>query len=96
MTPPDCWVPVPIRMRHVQPGDVILSKDGQPWMVDVATIHGRLQVNRMREDMNVTVDLDHVIQVLVPVSERDAVTLTRDQLGAQVESRRLNPEQRAA
>jgi len=33
-------------------------------------------------------DLDEALQVLVPVSERDALELTRDELGARVVERR--------
>lgn len=86
MTPADCWVPVPLRWRHVIPGDVIVGRDGRPWMVTstgtaVTAVDGPTAATQ-------PVDPDDPIPVLVPVTDRDAVELTRDQLGARLVERR--------
>lgn len=87
----DVWVPVPLRWRHVVGGDVIIGTGGVPWMVD-ATAHADdgswVALARAAHDWRGQVDPDEVVQVLVLATERDALTVARDQLGARiVESR---------
>lgn len=90
--PPDAWVPVPLRWRHVLPGDVFVGRDESLWLVsDNESARGGLRV-RARQGgdsyFSRDVDPDDVIPVLVPTPERDAVELTREQLGARLVERR--------
>jgi hypothetical protein len=86
--PVDCWVPVPLRWRHVQPGDVFVGHEAQLWMVSgVGPDGARFRADVTRAYCGPTtyyVDPDEVIRVLVPVTERDAVQLCRDELGARL------------
>ena len=87
--PPDAWVPVPMRWRHVVAGDVIVGHDGGLWLVAVRGRDGLTTAMRTGADQHsAPVDPDDVVQVLVPVTEREAVELTRDQLGARLIERR--------
>jgi len=87
---PDVWVPVPLRWRHALQGDVFVGGDGQLWMVmeryEYKGQHGAVACRSKEYDA--PINPDDVIQVLVPVSERDALELTREQLGARVVERR--------
>lgn len=89
--PPDVWVPVPIRWRHVQVGDVFVDSNGQLWHV-MNTEPGRagIKVKALLQFWTRTADVDpdEIIYVLIPVPERDAVELTRDALGARLIERR--------
>ena len=76
-------------------GDVFLSRDGALWIVSRADFGSQAgQFGILVDNGNVahrwggTVDPDDVVQVLVPVTERDAVELARDQLGARLIERR--------
>lgn len=87
----DVYVPVPLRWRHVQAHDVFLAKDGALWTVrqishrDGGTwVDAGLGLAFHAAD----VDPDDVVTVLVPATERDAMTLMRDQLGARLIERR--------
>ncbi len=86
--PPDAWVPVPVRWRHVQPGDLVLA-GATPWLIthvqDDGTVVGQ---HTFRERHHARPDPDDVAQVLVPVTEREAVELAREQLGARLVERR--------
>ena len=85
--PPDVFVPVPLRWRHVVAGDVFLGADGRLWCVE--NMHqGAVCVRNARDQVADRVDPDDVVSVLVPVVERDAVELTREQLGARLIERR--------
>jgi hypothetical protein len=88
--PADAWVPVPVRFRHVVPGDVFVGRDGALWHIRATGVLGRNIVSADQGENNraTPVDLDDVVQVLVPVGEREAVELTREQLGAQLVERR--------
>lgn len=89
--PRDAWVPVPLRWRHVVAGDAFLGKDGGlPWHVVAVEQGRRVIVARGARTVTATVDPDDVIRVLVPVTERDAVALTREQLGARLVERRAS------
>jgi hypothetical protein len=91
MLPPDAWVPVPLRWRHVMPSDVFVDRNGELWHVTGIGAHGaefRVDAIRSFTPFTVMVDPDDVIPVLVPVSERDAVELTREQLGTRLIERR--------
>lgn len=92
--------PVPIRVRHLAPGDVFVStRDGSHWLItsvgdQLWRIFGREIVATCDErtvctgpDTRNALDPDHVLDVLVPADERDAVELLRDQLGARLLSR---------
>lgn len=88
-------VPVPMRVRHVAPGDVFVSsRDGSHWHVTSAAeelwrLAGRELVAEC-EDRTVKSDLDpdHVLDVLIPDIERDAVELLYAELGARLAGRR--------
>lgn len=91
---PDVWAPVPLRWRHVLAGDVFYSaKTCDLWHVTeienvepfLLTVH----LNHGGERYEVEADRDAVIHVLVPVTERDALRLTRDELGAALVERRF-------
>lgn len=84
----DCWIPVPLRWRHVQPGDVIVGKDGRLHYVTESrraggtwscNVHGYGLVYPMP---------DEVATVLMLATERDALTTVRDILGGQLTERR--------
>lgn len=89
--PPDVWVPVPIRWRHILPGDVFVDRDGALWHVnETRTPIAGLWIKAAKgvDTVQAAVDFDDVIHVLIPVPERDAVELTRDTLGARLIGRR--------
>ena len=83
----EVWVPVPLRWRHVIEGDVFVSPDGDIWMV---TLRGEAltsvtsgQIVHVAE-----VDPDDTVDVLVPATEREAVELCIEELGARLIERR--------
>lgn len=88
----DCWTPVPLRWRHAIEGDVFVGRDGALWRVDQANSFGPAGIEVVVSCAAAThaadVDPDEVVHVLVPVTERDAVELTREQLGARLVDRR--------
>jgi hypothetical protein len=82
------WVPVSLRWRHVVEGDVVIGGDGAPWaIVDVDHL-GTWVARSGRREYQSMPDPDDVIEVLVPALERDAVELTREELGARLVARR--------
>lgn len=89
--PADAWVPVPLRWRHVLPGDVIAGRDGLLYVERVMPDdRGRtvLQVMGAAGTWRGDVDPDEPVTVLMRADERDAATLLRDQLGARLIERR--------
>lgn len=90
--PADCFVPVPLRWRHVQAGDVIVGTDGRLWHVIGITSSGRVHAAHGALAVPADVDPDEVARVLVPVAERDAMTMCRDDLGARITERRAGPD----
>jgi len=88
MIPHDAWLPVPLCARHVLVGDVFVGKGGDLWLVSETSPHfiARRTADQMFSAPKI--DPDTVIQVLVPVTERDALRLTRDELGARLIERR--------
>jgi hypothetical protein len=89
-----CWMPVPLRWRTIRPGDVFVARDGCLWSVTTATLtHDSIAiVARHGERHGVrSVDPDDNVPVLIPVSEYEAVNLTRAELGARVIARRTAP-----
>lgn len=97
MTAPDAWIPVPLRWRHAIETDVFVAPDGELWQIIRSETHGAwfsVTATRGPDQFSRDVDPDDVIPVLVPVSERDAVELTRDQLGARLVERRTAPPER--
>jgi len=97
--PADVWVPVPLRWRHVAPGDTFEGQDKKLWHVEYIGIGSQsgllgAVVRRANDQWNGKVDPDEVVNVLVPVTERDAVELCRDELGARLADRR-SVEQRS-
>lgn len=92
-TPSDAWVPVPLRWRNVVAGDVFFSeKTRDLWLVveglDLERMARGVRVAHGATEHTAKVDPDDVIAVLVPVPERDALRLCRDELGARVLERR--------
>ena len=87
----DVWVPVPLRWRHVQALDTIIGKDGHLWSVRQVTHRAGgtlVDVARGHTFHAADVDPDDAVTVLMPATERDAMTLMRDQLGAALIERR--------
>lgn len=87
----DEHVPVPLRVRHVVTGDVFVSvRDGSHWHVTRADgvqwrIGGcELVVEHEGQTASKLLDPDHVLDVLVPAVEADAVELLHAELGAQL------------
>lgn len=87
----DDRVPVPMRVRHVAPGDVFVSRrDGSHWCVVQADgvewrIGGcELVAEHEGQTASKLLDPDHVLDVLVPVAEYDAVELLHSELGARL------------
>lgn len=90
--PPDVWVPVPVRARHIIVGDLIAGSDNAVWLVTESRPAGGTWSLNLYGHGLVYPDPDEAIPVLVPVTERDAVELTRDQLGARLVERRTERE----
>ncbi len=92
MTAPElttAWVPVPLRWRHVIAGDVIVGRDGTPWLIVTRGCDGSVGAMHTDDDRHTSaVDPDATVQVLVPATERECVELTREQLGARLIERR--------
>lgn len=86
--PADAWVPVSVRWRHVVSGDVVLDPDGRTWMLTDRPMTGGMTVTRGAHSYTATPDPDDVVDVLIPVVERDAVELARAELGARLIERR--------
>lgn len=86
--PADVWVPVPIRWRHVAAGDVFVGRDGRLWHVTNRGPNQRTSYSVVAvhadDVVGGDVDPDEVVNVLVPVTERDAVELCIDELGARL------------
>lgn len=92
--PVEVWVPVPLRWRHVIAGDVFGGADSRLWHVTKIgpTTTGGIGVVVVQADtvFGDEVDPDDVINVLVPMTERDAVELSMDELGARLVERRTD------
>lgn len=91
----DIFVPVPLRWRHVVAQDTFLALGGQMWHVRQAwPVKGQIEITAVSGQTKFArlVDPDDVIDVLIPALERDAVELTREQLGARLIARRTNIE----
>lgn len=89
----DAWVPVKLRVRHVCEGDFFVSaKAGDVWMVvKIESKAGRplptITAQRGPATHEAELDLDEILAVLVPVPERDALRVCRDELGARLAQR---------
>lgn len=91
--PATCWVPVPVRWRYVQPGDVFSGAAGLFWVESISTGAGMVCAyvigsNTGPKAKGYMLDPDELVSILVPVPERDAQRLTVEQLGAVVTGRR--------
>jgi hypothetical protein len=90
--PPDVWVPVPVRWRYVRSWDLIVGKNKAIWAVErIGCSYGPgLEVTAVCGPDSFTddVDPDETVQVLIPVAERDAVELCREELGARLVEQR--------
>lgn len=92
--PADVWVPVPLRWRHVRPGDVIVGTDGGLYVVRAADLDprgmlARVEVTRDGYEIHARgADPDEPVTVLMRADERDAANLLRTELGAQLIERR--------
>lgn len=84
----DCYVPVPLRWRHVTAGDTIVTPDGALWHIGQRTPAGDVYAVRGEDEHTGTPDPDALVTVLVPATEREALTAARDELAAQVTERR--------
>jgi hypothetical protein len=89
------WVPVSIPWRLVVPGDVMIAPDGAPWAItDCAPRVGSqwwaVAVRGANQPYEAPMDPDDRINVLVAVTERDAVELSMDELGARLIERRAS------
>jgi hypothetical protein len=84
----DVWVPIPMRWSCVRPEMTLLRPDGREWMVMSATRtpSGTLVRARRGEQEFFGVPPEPTALVLVPVPERDALTLSRDVLGSRIMS----------
>ena len=95
--PATCWVPVPIRWRYVQPGDVFSGGAGLFWVQGIehggpAVVAHVVGPNTGAKAHPYILDPDEMVSVLVPIPERDAGALTVEQLGAVVIGRRTAGE----
>jgi len=85
---PSAWVPIFIAWRHVVAGDVVLGGDGALWHIAEVDESGTWIAERGRQTYESRPDPDATIAVLVPVTERDAIELGQEQLGARLVQRR--------
>jgi hypothetical protein len=86
----DVWVPIPQHWTTVEPGAWFLDPHGGRWTLDgVSQATGGVFV-RARQGAQVYAGhpASPIAQVLVPVPERDALTLSRDVLGSRIMERR--------
>lgn len=86
----DAWVPVPLRWKHVRAGDVFYSAKTEDLWTVTKIEHGSPSVVRVTHNGRphlVEMDPDATVAVLVPVPERDALRVCRDELGARLVSR---------
>lgn len=84
--PSTCWAPVPLRWRHVRPGDITVAEDGSlvP-IVSVGYSQAGVDVDYVVPgglDHATELDPDEMVDVLVPIPERDLMRTTAEQLGA--------------
>ena len=88
----DVWVPAPVRWRHMLVGEVFLGAKDRQWMVSALASQpdGTISVTARQgqDEFQAVVDPDETIQALVPTVEREALELTRAELGAQIIERR--------
>lgn len=87
----EVWVPVPLRARHVITGDVFVGGDSNLWHVKDVRRHDTYLTFYTESGQSyypADIDPDDTVNVLVPASERDAVELTIDELGARLVERR--------
>lgn len=89
--PATCWAPVPVRWRYVQPGDVTIGTAGLVFVTGAGVEGSRLRIDATSGAFDGTwySDPDELVNVLVPIPERDAARLTVEQLGAVVVGRRM-------
>jgi hypothetical protein len=92
--PATCWVPVPVRWRYVQPGDVTVGVGGDLIPIEMLDYSkpGQITVTALDLPEPIPVDPDELVSILVPVPERDAQRLTVEQLGGVVTGRRTVKE----
>lgn len=89
--PATCWAPVPVRWRYVQAGDVTLGTAALVYVTGIGVEGNRLRVDATASGFDGTwyPDPDELVNVLVPIPERDAQRLSVEQLGAHVIGRRM-------
>lgn len=83
-----CWVPIPLRWRHVLPGDVIVGKGKLLMVQAVARKPSSILINLHGHAADFRRDPDETVSVLVPFAEREALVLLRTELGARVIERK--------
>lgn len=86
-----CWVPIPLRARHLQLGDVVAGKEaGTLWLVNRCGDVVELMSCGRHASWSGHLDPDETVHVLVPLPEREALTTARDELAARVIERRAS------
>jgi hypothetical protein len=95
----DCYVPIPLRWRHVIAGDILLGQSGVLFAVTASRPHvdprghitgqWALTVGVGPDARPFIGDPDEPARVLTGVPERDALTVLRDELSARVVERRI-------
>lgn len=91
--PATCWVPVPVRWRYVQPGDVFAGAAGLFWVESASYGAGTVCAyvigsNTGPKAKAYILDPDELVSILVPVPERDARSLVLEDLATHVIGRR--------
>lgn len=90
--PATCWVPVPVRWRYVQPGDVFAGGAGLFWVEEISygagVIARVIGPNTGAQAHSYILDPDELVSILVPVPERDARSLVLEDLATHVIGRR--------
>lgn len=84
----DCHTPIPLRWRHVRPGDVVVLKD-KLWEVVGTNTQDVVTVIRGGKTHSAAPDADATVPVLVRHQEREALQIAREQLGGTVMDRRV-------
>lgn len=84
----DAWAPVALAWSLVRPGDIILAGPTRlPWAVISVGAGGAVVAVRGTATHQATPDPAAVVDVLVPLAERDALVAARDGLGARIVDR---------
>jgi hypothetical protein len=86
------WEVVNMRWRNIRPGDVIVNGRAEMWMVTSWSLvpnQATLTVVRGAGTHTFQKDPDEAVRVLLASTEREAILLAREQLGAVVTDREV-------